>query len=128
MSKNLEDIYKEVQQPIINERQRRIEEGKKSEVAWRKRSEEFLEKVKFLNERYGFGLYISPERETGYCSYPGQINILIRSKRTIGYISVYQDGRIHNSMCCNVDTPLMGTTYDTIEDFVKAVAKANTPR
>lgn len=120
---DLEKLYNDVQAPFINEEQRRIAEGKKNEAEWLKRTQEFMSKIGFLVEK--FGLYISVEDEKGHRYYPGEKNVWIRSKRTIGYISIYPDGRIHNNGCCNVYTPLMGTTYDTIEDFVKAVANAN---
>lgn len=120
---DLEKLYNDVQAPFINEEQRRIAEGKKQEAEWLKRTEEFMSKIGFLVEK--FRLYISVEDERGHCYYPGEKNVLIRSKRTIGYISIYSDGRIHNCGCCNVYTPLFGTTYNTIEDFIKAVAKEN---
>ena len=120
---DLEKLYNDVQAPFINEEQRRIAEGKKQEAEWLKRTEEFMSKIGFLVKK--FSLYISVEDERGHCYYPDEKNVFIRSRRTNGYISIYPDGRIHNCGCCNVYTTLFGTTYNTIEEFVKAVAKAN---
>lgn len=121
---NLETIYNGIMDENTAKRNALIAERDEFEKKWLKRTKEFFEKIKFLNDK-GFGLYISVEDKKGWSRYPNAKSILIRSKRTHGWISVCEDGTIINDGCCGVDTCLGGKPYRTIEEFIEDIAKAN---
>ena len=121
---NLETIYNGIMDENTAKRNALIAERDEFEKKWLKRTKEFFEKIKFLNDK-GFGLYISVKDKKGWSPYPNAKSILIRSKRTHGWISVWEDGTIVNDGCCGVDTCLGGKQYRTIEEFIEDIAKAN---
>lgn len=117
---DLKGIFESTRDGIIHERNAKIAAGKKREEQWLKRTQEFFQKIEFLND-YGFGFYVSVEKETGCCSYPNQQKVYIRSKHTHGYINVLDNGTIHS--CCY--TGGYNHVYDTAEEFIRDLAKRN---
>lgn len=115
---NLEAMFNDKVTKQRTERNRRIEEGRKAEEEWLKRTQDFFERIEFLN-KYGFGFHISREKESGWCKYPDQHNIYIRSSRTFGYINVLPNGKIY----CSCFVGAYDKTFESVEDFVKAMAE-----
>lgn len=119
-SEKLRNLFIETITDRQNEIDRKREEGKQREQRWLERTKKFFAEIEFLNE-YGFGFYISVEKEDGWTSYPDQKNVFIRSKRTCGYINVHQDGTISNYSCFT--SSMYAETYKNAKEFVQAMAK-----
>ena len=78
---NLETIYNGIMDENTAKRNALIAERDEFEKKWLKRTKEFFEKIKFLNDK-GFGLYISVKDKKGWSPYPNAKSILIARPET----------------------------------------------